>query len=81
MSECSHELAKLRKAYPRTCALCGLGPCQREPAPVHYTDAADLAVQIAETVFPHNLDRLRRDGLATLLTDFAAEIKRSAIEP
>jgi alkanesulfonate monooxygenase SsuD/methylene tetrahydromethanopterin reductase-like flavin-dependent oxidoreductase (luciferase family) len=46
-----------------------------------YRDAADLAAQIAAKVFPHVADRPRRDELAALLQAFAAEIKRSAIEP
>jgi hypothetical protein len=46
-----------------------------------YEDVADLAAQIAEKVFPHNFDRQRRDELTALLQAFAAEIKRSAIEP
>lgn len=49
--------------------------------PVSYTDAADLAAQIALKVFPQNLDRQRRDELAALLVAFGAEIRRSAIEP
>lgn len=77
---CSQELAKAKQAYPRTCALCGLGPCQQEP-PVRFKDAAGLAVQIAANVWPHIQDRQRRDELTVLLVAFAAEIKRSGIEP
>lgn len=29
MSECSEELRLQGKAYPRTCMVCGLGPCRR----------------------------------------------------
>ena len=68
-------------AYPRTCQICGLGPCQKEPGLVRYTDAASLAGQIADKVYPHHFDQRRRDELAALLTAFADEIKRSAIEP
>lgn len=83
MTECSHELRDAGRVYPRTCALCGLGPCQRErtPPPVRYANAGDLAAHIAEKVYPHIQDRQRRDEIAELLTLFAAEIRRSTIEP
>jgi hypothetical protein len=29
MAECSYELRDAGKPYPRTCALCGLGKCQK----------------------------------------------------
>lgn len=81
--QCSHELREAGMSYPRTCAVCGLGPCQqeRDPPPVRYANAGDLAAHIAEKMFPHIQDRQRRDGLTELLTLFAAEIRRSAIEP
>lgn len=79
-NRCSQELAKGKQPYPRTCALCGLGPCPMEPAPKEI-DAAHLAIQIAATVLPAAADRQRRDELTALLVAFAAEIKRSAIEP
>lgn len=81
---CSHELRTAGKAYPRTCSICGLGPCSKERAPLEPAqprDAAGWAIEIAATVFPHNLDRQRRDELTVLLASFAAEIRRSAIEP
>lgn len=80
MSQCSHELRRLGQPYPRTCQMCGLGPCKREPATVRYTGTLDLAAQIADVVFPHSLDRLRRDQLTVLLGTFAEEIERNAIE-
>lgn len=81
MSACSNELRMLGKPYPRICALCCLGPCQKGQAATRYTDVADLAAQVAAKVLPHAFDRERRDALAALLAAFAAEIKRSAIEP
>lgn len=81
MTTCSHELRDAGQAYPRTCAVCGLGPCRNGPPPPRYKDADDLAEQIASKIFSHNIDRARRDELATLLHVFAAEIKRSAVEP
>jgi hypothetical protein len=82
-SQCSIELRLAGKAHPRTCALCGLGPCTKQKLTprVAFTGADDLAEQVADKVFYHNLDRGRRDELAALLKAFAAEIKRSAIEP
>jgi hypothetical protein len=50
-------------------------------ARVRYVNADDLAEQIADALFPRVSDRLPRDRLAVLLKTFAAEIKRSAIEP
>jgi len=29
MSDCNHDLQAAGKAYPRTCALCRLGPCHK----------------------------------------------------
>lgn len=80
MSTCARELRQLCKPAPRTCERCGLGPCRPEASPTRFTDAVDLTLQIAETVFPHNLDAARRAELALLLRAFAAYIKRSAIE-
>lgn len=87
MSDCSERLRRAGFPYPRTCARCGLGPCAvpaaaeiDAPGPA-YRDATDLAAQIAAKVFVHVVDRPRRDELAALLAAFAAEIKRSAIEP
>ena len=31
MSQCTEDLRKAGKTYPRTCAECGLGPCKRYP--------------------------------------------------
>jgi hypothetical protein len=45
------------------------------------TDTEKLAASIAETVFFHALDADEREKLEKLLIAFAAEIKRSAIEP
>lgn len=33
MSECADELRDAGKASPRTCAICGLGPCHKKPLP------------------------------------------------
>ncbi len=46
-----------------------------------YRDASALAEEIARVVFPHYFDDAKRDKLIALLKKFAAEIKRSAIEP
>jgi hypothetical protein len=40
-----------------------------------------VAALIAAAVFPLTHDAERRDSLAALLAAFAAEIRRSAIEP
>jgi hypothetical protein len=78
MSGCNKERRRLGLECPRTCALCGLGPCRTNPEPARQ-DAAALAVVIAAAILPN--DRARRDELMTLLAAFAAEIKRSATEP
>jgi hypothetical protein len=52
-----------------------------EVAMTHGTDTEALAAAIAETVFFHALDADDREKLEKLLIAFAAEIKRSAIEP
>lgn len=31
MSQCQQDLRNAGKPYPRTCLLCGLGPCQKYP--------------------------------------------------
>jgi hypothetical protein len=33
MTECQQELRAAGRPYPRTCPICGLGPCQRRPKP------------------------------------------------
>jgi hypothetical protein len=33
MSQCREVLRSKGRAYPRTCGLCGLGPCKLAPAP------------------------------------------------
>jgi hypothetical protein len=83
MSQCSHELIEAGEPHPRTCVLCGLGPCAKErtPPPVRYADASDLAEAIASAIYPYSQDRDRHEKVAYLLTLFAAEIRRSAIEP
>ena len=40
-----------------------------------------LADRLAQIVLPHNSDRHARERLRMHLIDFAAEIRRSAIEP
>ena len=58
-----------------------------EPPPtVTYQNSADLAEQIATIFYPVEetplwLSRKRRAHLTALLTAFAQEIRRSAIEP
>lgn len=39
---CNYVLREEGKSYPRTCAVCGLGPCPRSGAPVDGRDANDL---------------------------------------
>lgn len=51
-----------------------------ETPPITYRDAADLAEQIAAAFFPEEYLVMRREELAALLTAFAAEIRRSAVE-
>ena len=46
MSDCQQELRAAGKPYPRTCQLCGLGPCKERP--------------IAKS--PSELDRLRAEA-------------------
>ncbi len=81
MPACSLELDKVGQPYPRTCALCGLGPCQRKPGHTQYVDANTLAIRIASNVHSLATDRQRRDELTVLLAAFAAEVRRSVIEP
>ncbi len=83
MSFCALDLAKLGYARPRFCEICGLGPCRIEaaPSPARPVTADDVAALIAAAVFPLTHDAERRDSLAALLAAFAAEIRRSAIEP
>lgn len=45
------------------------------------SETEQLAERIADRIFPKIWDRDVRDKLAKLLVEFAAEIKRSAIEP
>lgn len=49
--------------------------------PVRYADVADLAAQIAKVIYPYPQDQHRQETLTYVLTLFAAEIRRSAIEP
>jgi hypothetical protein len=81
MSCCAKDLARAGLPRPRTCGVCGLGPCRDDPPSTRPATADDLAARIAATVFPHVQDQQRRDSLADLLFAFAAEIRRSAIEP
>lgn len=82
MSQCSNELRDAGEPYRRTCVLCGLGPCAKERTPpaVQHADAADLAAQIAAVMYPYPQDRERLEKVTYLLTLFAAEIRRSAVE-
>ena len=52
MSECQQDLRKAGKPYPRTCAVCGLGQCQKYPkepsTPTVTIPCADLAALKAE---------------------------------
>lgn len=48
---------------------------------VVYVDAADLAEQIGRVIYPYPQDYGRQQKLVRLLTLFADEIKRSAVEP
>lgn len=77
MSGCSEELARQGKAYPRTCAVCGLGPCREAPPSPHIPGDATIEEEIANVVFPHVSDRQRRHDLAELLTVFAGRIRQS----
>lgn len=81
MIECSQERMLKGLAYPRTCMMCGFGPCQRGLSPQRPYDMNDMALKLANKIFPHYFDQTVRDELATLLREFAAEIRRSAIEP
>lgn len=36
MSQCNKVLQHEGMAYPRTCAMCGLGPCKNEVLPQHH---------------------------------------------
>jgi hypothetical protein len=83
LSLCNRDLGYADDERPSLCAICIFGPCEKKQtsAPVRYTDVHNLSANIAEKIFPHISDRERRDELAYLLTVFAEEIKRSAIEP
>lgn len=46
MSECQKELQAAGKAYPRTCGICGLGPCRFGKATAEATqDFSDVKLQ------------------------------------
>lgn len=49
MTECNNDLKNTGKPYPRTCARCGLGPCNAAgEMPVQMTEPASaLGVQVA----------------------------------
>lgn len=38
--ECSNKLRLLGVVYPRTCALCGLGPCRQTPEPEQHKSSS-----------------------------------------
>ena len=83
MSLCNRDLDYAGEERPSLCAICVMGPCEKEPAravPVRYTDVRDLAENIADKIFPGGRGTDHRNELAYLLTVFAEEIKRSAIE-
>lgn len=66
-------------------------PCQRRYAFSECVDVAEaaaprsqaetLAAEVAHGIFYHSSDRDKRDALTLALVAFAAEIRRSAIEP
>lgn len=54
---------------------------QTTSKPIAYQNAESLAAQIATKLIPDLMDAGRWNDLRLLLIAFAAEIKRSAIEP
>jgi len=44
-SNCTYTLRNLGKAYPRTCAECGLGPCKTRPAPAVPKSAIEVELE------------------------------------
>ena len=64
---CSEELRKDGKAYPRTCAECGFGPCRKklkpEPAPLTPETLADKILRAAGSGLRHYTTRSREDIL------------------
>ena len=70
-----------RDCGPVGCGYDGEGHCQTCAEKMTKTYTEECATRIAWIVFPHNTDRIAREQLERLLVEFAAEIKRSAIEP
>lgn len=50
MTECQQDLRAEGKPYPRTCQLCGLGPCKKHPTP-----DADLITPVVLDVTNYDL--------------------------
>lgn len=67
MSNCSEELRKEGKAYPRTCASCGFGPCRNklkaDPPPRTAETLADKILRAAGSGLRHYQTRTRDDIL------------------
>jgi hypothetical protein len=50
MSKCTEDLRKAGKAYPRTCAECGLGPCKWYPPPSMFSSRENSVYYASELV-------------------------------
>lgn len=83
MAEKSCDLRRSGHAYPRTCAVCGLGPCQ-SPDPIPPTQRQELVNEVMRAA-KFLVDRGHRDTasfsapqVVDLLCEFAALPKQQS---
>lgn len=80
MSECQQDLREAGRACPRTCAVCGLGPCQRRPLPTS-TAPDDVLVRLKVVISAFEGDAHTRAVIEIdMLRSAAAEIERLRAE-
>lgn len=61
MAECNQVLKAQGQAYPRTCAVCGLGPCIYEVAPAVVDKVVNaLSRQVMTATLECNVERAKR---------------------
>ena len=62
MEQCAYELRCQGRAYPRTCAECGLGPCKyqnKPPIPETAPTDAERKLALAVKALRHARDQIR----------------------
>lgn len=65
--QCIEQLKSQGKPYPRTCSICGLGPCQKR----FVTDAVNIPSNIAynlPTVIAVTRESIAKDALIAIIT-------------